>query len=131
MKHLFCLLATALLSMSLWAQKGKLLSYTREFEVPDKDPKEFLLSVSVTGHRVLFEMTEIVGLVNGNSLSRENGTMDDFMKKGTEDVRGGLYGWYWRKHDRILRKYLQEFFDEATQLLFDIRFVEHMKNTTE
>lgn len=184
MKRFFCLLCAALLSVSLWGQERNLLSFTREYELPDKDPKVFLwnvftsyqeltsyksgcrlgnsmrytscldrdsgvlsyrahvenytgaeglraemfgpvysfvytMSVSITGRRVLFEMTEIVGLVNGNSLSQEKGTVDDFMTEGTQDVRGGLYGAYWRKHDRILREYLQEFFDDAAQLLYD------------
>lgn len=187
MKPLLCILAAALLSVSVWAQEGKLLSYTREFEIPDKDPKEFLgcllesyrensgaydgwargyalgdnqsletldyeakvlafrgrvenytgvsglrdgmfgsnysfsytMSISITGNRVLFEMTEIRGQMNGNSLSRKWGTPDDFMTEGTEGVRGGLYGPVWRRSDRILRGYLQDFFDQATQLMYD------------
>lgn len=34
MKHLFCLLCAAVLSVSLWAQEGKPLSYSAEYETP-------------------------------------------------------------------------------------------------
>lgn len=187
MKPMICMLSAVLLSASLWAQDGKLLSYTREFEMPDKDPKEFLeslyesylentgaydswargyalgdnqsletldyeakvlafrgrvenytgvsglrdgvfgsnysfsytMSISITGDRILFEMTEIRGQMNGNSLSRKWGTLNDYMTEGTDGVRGGLYGPVWRHSDRVLRGYLQEFFNQATQRMYD------------
>lgn len=186
-KPLICILSAVLLSASAWAQDGKLLSYTREFKLPDKDYKELLesllesyqensgaydgwargyalgdglsletldydakvlafrgrvenytgvsglrdglfgsnyafsytMSISLTGDRVLFEMTEIRGQMNGNSLSRKWGTLNDYMTEGTDGVRGGLYGPVWRRSDRILRGYLQEFFDQATQRMCD------------
>ena len=186
MKHLLNILAAALLSASVWAQEGKLLSYTREFEMPDVEETDFFwslfhsyqentsyqngypigeainvlsnivdkesfilmfrarvenytgvkdglwkdlfgayydfdytMSVSISQGRVLFEMTEIVGRVRGYDLSDHWGTLQNYMTEGSADVRRGLYGPYWRKHDRILRGYLQEFFQMATERLFE------------
>lgn len=79
----------------------------------------YTMSISITDDRVLFEMTEIRGQMNGNSLSRDWGTLNDYMTDGKEGVRGGLYGPVWRRSDRILRGYLQEFFDQATQRMYD------------
>lgn len=187
MKPLICILAAALLSVSVWAQEGKLLSYTREFEMPEVEDTDFLWSlfhsfqentsyqngypigeeistlsdsivdkeariltfrarvenytgvedglwkdlfgayydfdytmfVSIAQGRVLFEMTEIAGRVRGYDLSDHWGTLQNYMTEGSADVRRGLYGPYWRKHDRILRGYLQEFFQMATERLYE------------
>lgn len=186
MKPLICILSAVLLSASVWAQDGKLLSYTREFEMPDVDAKDFLwslyhswqentsyrngypigddistsagkldkesltmesrarvenytgveeglekdlftayydfsytMSISIIQDRVLFEMTEISGYVRGYDLSDNWGSLHNYMTEGPEGVRRGLYGSYWRRHDRILRGYLQEFFLMATERLYE------------
>ena len=78
----------------------------------------YTLSMSVIGNRLLFEMTEIHGRVNGEELNKDGGIFG-YMTEGPSGVRGGLYGSYWRKHDRILREYLQDFFIQSTQLMYD------------
>lgn len=186
MKHTLCTVVAVLLSAFLWAQDGKLLSYTREFEMPDVDAKDFFwslyhswqentsyrngypigenittstrnvdteslvmefrgrvenytgieeglrkdlftayydfsytMSISIIQGRVFFEMTEISGYVRGYDLSDNWGSLHNYMTEGPEGVRRGLYGSYWRKHDRILRGYLQEFFLMATERLYE------------
>ncbi len=106
------------------AFRGRVENYTGVSELRDGTfgsnySFSYTMSISITGDRVLFEMTEIRGQMNGNSLSRDWGTLDDYMTEGTDGVRGGLYGPVWRRSDRILRGYLQEFFDQATQRMYD------------
>ena len=89
----------------------------KEFFGPIYDFR-YTMSIAITGDILLFEMSKIHGCVNGYELNNE-GWVWGYMTEGNSGVRRGLYGPYWRRHDRLLRGHLQEFFDNATQLLYD------------
>lgn len=79
---------------------------------------DYTMSIALLGDRLLFEMSRIRGCMNGYDLNEENGDWC-YMTEDASTVRRGIYGSIWRKHDRLLRGHLQEFFDRATQLLYD------------
>ena len=71
----------------------------------------YVLNLVCLDEKLVVEMTDIHGQVDGNALDK-NYLDWSFMTEGPEGIRSGLFASYWRRHDRILRGYLQEFFDQ-------------------
>lgn len=76
----------------------------------------YVLNLVCLDGKLVVEMTDIHGQVDGNALDRDYLGWG-YMTEGPEGVRRGLYAPYWRRHDRILRGYLQEFFDQLVSVL--------------
>ena len=174
MKRLFCLLCATALSVSLWGQDGKPLTYITEFDIPgwtaeelfnhystwflqenhfvrdhfgwttydynfaswkyyingsfwdfQMEDKMFAFSYSVSyclrlafrDGEVEMELTEIQAWDGKDELW--DWRKYPFLTQGSEGVRRGLYGWWWRSQDRKVREWLSAWFNEISGILYE------------
>lgn len=80
----------------------------------------FHVFVSCQNEEYIVELTDIIGRVDGNTLSGYEFTdlRYDYMTQDSSGVRGGFYGWYWRKHDKRVRQWLENYFRQMADSLF-------------
>jgi hypothetical protein len=91
------------------------------FQNCQPDPKslhvyDILFHVYVTcfDGRYAVELTDIVARMDGTSLSDY-----EYLTQDPAGSRGGLFGGYWRRNDRRVRRWLEDYFQTVQDSLFD------------
>ena len=98
------------LDCEVWFQ-----DYQPSPQIPHSYDILFHIYITCFDGRYVVNLTDIVARVDGNSLSDY-----EYMTEDSSGIRGGLLGFYWRRHDRLVRSMLEEYFQMVYDSLFEV-----------
>jgi hypothetical protein len=98
------------LDCEVWFQ-----DYQPSPQIPHSYDILFHIYITCFDGRYVVNLTDIVARVDGKSLSDY-----EYMTEDSSGIRGGLFGFYWRRHDRQVRIMLEEYFQTVYDSLFEV-----------